>query len=515
MGFPVAETTLFGGLGTNFPEQSLSDKILAHFPFDEASSTTRYARFGRVFLLQNNGVTRASGVSPLTGFAADFNGTNQYLTDTFGFQEFAPASGGPGVAGNGGKIMESKVPNEWTMAGWVYLKSASPKAPAGIEEIVSKYGNADQGRGWVLQYVHADNARPEGMTFTFSTDGSNQPRIDYGNGSGLALDAWHHVRVSVSEAQDRVLMQVDNGPIQDYSLNGSGVYSNEDPLEFGRLNIPDAAFTDYGGISLDSWSFWGRVISLSENSVVYNNGSGLGFPWGPAHTLMEGVQGHWSLNEFAGQAIDNSGNSRAFETVGGAPTASAGVVGSGRAFDSSLSQYLEIPNASAQFASIGARDWTMGLRFKLGESPANNGMMIAKNGEGGVNGSSSEWNIQVLNRVGNTPPRLNWRVLYNTSPFESSVQASGETFGALDDGDFHTVMVGHINGSGTWMQVDGGPWYATDGLGVQNDGNADFSIGRRDFIAAPLYFDGVVGDVTIWHRFLSAQEREFYMTGEL
>jgi hypothetical protein len=507
MGFPRGQTKLFEGLGfsSTFQEHSITDKLLAHFPMDDGSNEIRSsAAIGRVQLAQFNNVPRVSGVSIYTNFAADFNGNNHYLSDQFAYPEFAPASGG--LVGN---ITEHKVPNEFTMAGWVYLKSTSPRYPTNIEDIITKWGNnTSGGRGWLLQYVHSGHSRAEGFTFAFSTDGDNFVSVDYGNGSGVALDAWHHVRASVDS--DYAYLQVNNGPVQKLAIGGSGIINKDDPLEFARLNVPNPPSTRYAGISLDSWSFWGRVITEAENATIYNNGSGLGFPWAPVHDLADGIQACWPLNEGGGSAYDVTGRKRNL-SANGSPTIGVGVVGSGRAFNSSLSQWLEASNPS--WGSIGARDWTLGFRFRPDPGAAQS-IVVAKNNETGVGGAGSEWNVQYNPAVGNTPASVNWRVLYNDAPFEGGVgAASGTTNGPLDDGDFHSVMVGHINGSGDWVQVDGGEFIGQDELtGGQNDGNADFTIGRRDH-ATPLFFDGVVSDVTIWHKFPTAQEREFYLTG--
>lgn len=511
MGFPVNETPLFGGLGfEGFNEHGITDAILAHFPMDDPSSTNRSATFGRAKLSQVGGVPRVSGVSPETNFAADFNGSTQYLTDSFAYQEFAPASGGAGADGLPfpQNVVKEKIPNRWTAAGWVYLKSTSPRIPADVEDICTKWGNNVGGRGYAIQYIHSGNPNPEGFAFAFSTDGNNLVTLNYGNGSGVALDTWHHLRVSIDGTN--AYMQVNNGPVQSVSHGGSGIINADDPLEFGRINIP-GTLTRYAGVRVDSWSFWGRVITEAENTQIYNNGSGLGFPWAPVHALADGIQAHWAMNEFAGQAYDNTGRQRDFTGVNGSPTMGPSVVGSGRVFNSSLSQWLEISNPS--WASIGQRDWTLGLRFRPAASPANNGMLIAKNNETGVGGAGSEWNLQLVNANGNVPAYLSWRVLYNQSPFEGGMIGSGVANGRLDDGEFHSVMCGHIDGSGVWMQIDGGPWETRDEVGTtQNDGNADLTIGRRDHASA-LYFDGTIADVTIWHRFPSAKEREFFLTG--
>jgi hypothetical protein len=212
--------------------------------------------------------------------------------------------------------------------------------------------------------------------------------------------------------------------------------------------------------------------------------------------LIDGLISYWRLDESSGTRDDAHGANDLTDnnTVGSA----SGKIGLAADFNASASEYLShADNADLSFADDA---FTFTGWFNI--DSASTRSVVAKWGSDGA-AETCEYALRTLS--GGT---LNWRVgngSGNVSVSHSATLATGQWYFFAA---YHDPAANQIG-----LSLDGGTAQTASITGGILDGAASFAVGRTgDF--AGQYWDGLIDEVGLWGRVLSASEiTELYASG--
>lgn len=214
-----------------------------------------------------------------------------------------------GITALSGKVQGNTVKVEGDFNDWrKVLSSASivryeldpPYWPYAIPDPQTR--NSDLSNGFTITgwwYPHKDNTGGTGdyfrdTIFWFATDSNPTTiRLDFNrwwvmrygmtidiNGAAIIFtgegviseDAWHFIVCWYSPTEEKVYLQIDNNTPYSGDLASLGTWTKE-AVCFGdtydtRAGNPTFHF-DY-----DEWSFWNRVLTEAERTILWNSGNG-------------------------------------------------------------------------------------------------------------------------------------------------------------------------------------------------------------------------------------------------
>jgi hypothetical protein len=229
---------------------TLLNSLISYWKLDETSGT-RVDSAGSNNLTDNNTVGSATGK---IGNAASFVAANsEYLS----------------VADNATLDLTTAM----TISLWV-----KPDVIAQQKVIISKFDNFVSGSWALIQWD--DELRVHIANSTQSTNISSANRVET-SGLGLSSGVWQHIVVVYDGSQSstsRVKLYLDN---VDESSKLSGAWpdatliNSTSPLTVGRvLGLPWFFDGD-----IDEIGIWGRVLTASERTELYDSGSGVTYPF--------------------------------------------------------------------------------------------------------------------------------------------------------------------------------------------------------------------------------------------
>ncbi len=206
----------------------LMDRLLAYWRMDETSGT-RVDSIGSNNLTNNGTVTYADGKQ---GNAAAFSGSNYF------------------TAANNPSLQSGDI--DFTIAGWFYLTSKT-----GWKEFIVK------GSEYVLEY------NPDVDRFRFTTAaGTNRVLAnDFGSPS---LNTWYFIVAWHDSGANTINIQINNG-----TANSTATTT---PITAGAADLyvgAQAGPTNYMAGRIDELGFWGKVLTTSEKTTLFNGGNGM------------------------------------------------------------------------------------------------------------------------------------------------------------------------------------------------------------------------------------------------
>lgn len=210
-------------------------------------------------------------------------------------------------------------------------------------------------------------------------------------------------------------------------------------------------------------------------------------------TLLNNLVSYWKLDETTGNRLDSKGTNHLTPT--NAPVGAAGKIGNGCDFDSSSSQYLSHPDLNP----LGNEDFTYTFWFKL-ES------LIGLNTLIGKDHSSGRHYILQAEETGSV-------LRFTCNLWGGQVVASPGPL-SLNTWYFAVLWVDKTAMSVN-LQVNNGT-IVSNLISVYTPpaGNVALDIGRREYPGFENYFDGLIDEVGLWRRVLTAQERtDLYNSG--
>ena len=322
----------------------------------------------------------------------------------------------------------------------------------------------------------------------FGLRGSTSGEATVSSNTTVTDGKWHYVVGVRDVSQDKIFVYVDG--IQENSLTDPSVgnLATENPLIIGAHGQATASTQWFNG-SLDDVRVYNRALSASEIQALYKSGT-VKYAT-PSDT---GLVGYWSMNEGSGSyAGDSSGNRNTGVFPGGTanPTWVDGKRGKALNFDGS-NDYVAITNANSTL-KLTSSDGTFSAWVKPNTISGFDGII-------GNNFGSGWWFI------------LNAGKIAFWAATDAAVYDSNTV---VPNGQWTHILVTYNNASKTATFYKNGVF---DGSQVTantiGNGGTTFYIGNDGRDGAGYPFDGLIDDVRIYNRALSAAEiQALYKSG--
>ena len=200
--------------------------------------------------------------------------------------------------------------------------------------------------------------------------------------------------------------------------------------------------------------------------------------------IASGLVGHWTFDEGSGStALDSSGNNSS-GTISG-PSWATGRIGSALSFDGS-NDYVRVPyksNLQLYNSSFTFSSW-------IKSTDSDEGMIVVRDSG---NNTYNEWyfGLNHNNLNGNLS-------IWDGSNWHATSSAN------VNDGGWHMATITY-DGSVIRMYKDGNLVATTSSVTTNYSSTDDIYIGGRN-PALPRYFNGVIDDVRVYNRALSASD---------
>ena len=306
-----------GGLQQGYELGSLTDGLVAYFPFDGDVNDKA---------LDNNGTdnTSAGYVSgKVGGQAKDFDGSDDFISgigslDTFSFVQNSA---------------------RFCVTGWV----------KGSGDFVGNETN--QGDKGFISTIQSD-----GDVRIVLYDGSGSKTIDLVTSSQpVSTSSWDHIAVTGNGSQIKIFVNGTQEASGSVSRFSSGSSSKQ--LEIGYVH----SYSAFEG-QMDDIRIYERPLSQPEIQALYQRTSTQKIT--DKDRLTSGLVGHWPLNEDgAGKAYDLSGNNFDSTSVTGTSTA-VGLGGAkARSFDSASSEEVHLDASNFNLSTYSVSFWAYTENF--------------------------------------------------------------------------------------------------------------------------------------------------------
>ena len=208
--------------------------------------------------------------------------------------------------------------------------------------------------------------------------------------------------------------------------------------------------------------------------------------------VIDNLVAYWSLDEASGNAIDAATGNDLTETVG-TIASTTGRVSTARDFEATETEYFAI--ADNADLSTGDIDFTIAAWVQLESKPATEMDIVSKFE---TSGNQREYRMRYFN----TTDRLTWTVDSNgATPVTVSWGSAPST------ATWYFVVAWHdsVNNVIGISVNDGTPVTSAHTVGVLN-GTSPFHIGALGRAAATFYWDGLIDEVGLWKKVLTAAE---------
>ncbi|OHA29992.1 MAG: hypothetical protein A3B08_02015 [Candidatus Taylorbacteria bacterium RIFCSPLOWO2_01_FULL_43_44] len=376
----------------------------------------------------------------------------------------------------------------WTA--WIY-----PTTFTNGRRIMAK--NAQDGNGGPAFFIQGT-----GGDISFNWGRATVNGLASSNNTPLALGRWAFVAGvwNPSDTQPRIYV---NGIEVTYVAGatwGSGASASTADLTIGNLgNVgPTSAFQG----NIDEARYYNRVLSVSEVKALYQSGA-VAINSSQNNRLKDGLVGLWSFNggDMNGNtAYDRSGSNNNGTLTNG-PTKTIGKIGQALSFDG-VNDYVNVnPANSVDNAQMTYSAWIYPINTTSGE-------VI-------YTGIGTTAHGRLYKRGG--PPRIEFDYVWvsgickaNTPPGSAPVNTWTHVVATYDRSlacSASTRPRIYING------VDVSTTDTVNGTGGALTGANVVNIGAS--LGPTLYFPGIIDDVRIYNRALSASEiKQLYLMGK-
>ena len=427
--------------------------LVGYWSFDEGGGTSApdHSGNGHVGTLYNS----PAWVAGKYGGALSLNGTNTYMLTN------ALASS----------------PNTETLSLWVY--------PQGGGVIVSELGQATINAGYHYEQLGID------------TDGTLRGNIWSCNNTGLtagilSMNTWYYVTLEYTGTQEQLYL---NGTLMN-SVTCTRSPPTTQYLAFGATDSTNSGgFTDTGYFpgKIGDIRLYNRALSQSEIQSLYTAGEAT------LHNLANrnGLVGEWSFDEGAGTAARDSSGSGNTGTLVGSPAWVTGKHGGALSFNGS-SSYVDVPASTSMNTSLfSVTGW-------IKPSSSLTGADV---------GFVSKWSANISDgwfvELGNTGDQAR---IYTQGTTNPSWIPAAYSF-PVNQWSFVGVV---YDGTKKYFYVNGSLVDSIAATGNISPTTKDVLIGLSQGSGAlSHYFPGVIDDVKLYSRALSANEiQALYQSGQ-
>ena len=421
----------------------------------------------------------------LVGYWSMNEGTGSYAGDSSGNKNTGTLTNGPTwVDGKRGKALNFDGSNDYVAVSGNSTFDLSRGTIAGWFKFDDMSGGVDfaTGGSWlderfVLHFGYQDNGK---IKFTIS-NGSSYNVLT----SNLSpnMEEWYHVAVTYDGTNQKIYV---NGSLDNTEASAITPATTNVPLYIGRtLGLAP----DNSDGFIDEVRIYNRALSAAEIQALYKSGT-VKYAT-PSDT---GLVGYWSMNEGSGSyAGDSSGNRNTGVFPGGTanPTWVDGKRGKALNFDGS-NDYVAITNANSTL-KLTSSDGTFSAWVKPNTISGFDGII-------GNNFGSGWWFI------------LNAGKIAFWAATDAAVYDSNTV---VPNGQWTHILVTYNNASKTATFYKNGVF---DGSQVTantiGNGGTTFYIGNDGRDGAGYPFDGLIDEVRIYNRALTAAEiQALYKSG--
>jgi len=357
---------------------------------------------------------------------------------------------------------------------------------------ISAWINIDSfnGENWVVgkdesgarEFAFGPN---NGGYLNFQIEGFNPSTV---GGTAISTGTWHHIAVVFDSS-------TGNG---EYFLNGSsdGTFTNTGNLSdtTSPLCIGRRSYSGYGGYingKIDEVGIWGRMLSTTEFSDLYNSGNGKTYYDGEfvdSADLREELVSYYKLDETSGTTVTDSHGSIDGTNNGPATVGVTGKINTAYDFESADSDYI---SGDSNIGITGNDVRSISVWIK--PESVTGDFYIAGIGDTGLANQAFYLTIY------NSQIRV---VDINTNTPVST--------GTINVGEWYHLVVTH-DGTDTILYING-TQNATASSKTYNTANNNIFMGSNS--AGILNFDGIIDEVGFWKRTLTSSEvSELYNSG--
>jgi len=437
---------------------------VAQWKFDEGSGSTAYDSTEN-----NNDATiyDATWTTGKYGSALSFDGVNDYV--------------------NIGNPASLQLTSSFTAEGWMYIRDNYPNSLVAKDNIVA--GD----RGW---YFKTPNIGDTSLRFLVSSDGTTIQYLNTTN--SLNLYQWYHL-VAVYNASAQTLKIYVNGVEWTGSLTGTvpaSIYNTSQNVNIAQSN------GGYTNGLIDDVRIYNYARTPDEIKLDYNAGYGIYFGLAgstcdddPGGCITNGLVDYWAMEEGSGQyAYDGSGNNNNGRLGTGVnpdvsdPTRTTGKVGGALSFDG-VNDYVTASDSSSLTlgGEITVEAWVYPKSFLTHISNQHrifNKMVFPNAG----------WYFYALN---------SGQLLFNT--YDGTIHAA-QGPSNLSTGQWYHI-VGVSDGTNNRVYING-----VSGTPVSSGTltNSTFYLSINGFGTQDYSFDGLIDEVRIYNRALSAEEIRYH-----
>lgn len=489
---------------TGYPFKGVIDEVRIYNRALSASEISTLYKAGTAVLIKS----AVSGKSGLVGYWPMNEGAGTQIDDASGNKNVGTLNGPSWVIGKLRNALSFDGVNDYvrtavlplgdlqklSIAYW--LKVPQPTGAQVITMELSSDGNANpNGAFWQLIYGN-------GSIFS-STLGATAL---YGAGPvhnsktyPMPSVGWHHFVFVYdrSKASNQIESVYIDGVSQTLTATitslGAGTYFRNDNLYL----MSRGGISFFTGGYMDDLRIYNRVLSQSEVSDLYKSGGQSVLNASRNNVLTSGLVGLWSfdgkdMNWRTNKALDKSGqgNDGTLSNMSTTSSPTIGKIGQGLRFDGT-DDYINL--GTPETFNLGAGNFTLCSWFKTTNTEED----IVANGVG-VNG-----NYLLMSYLG----KLRGHIWYssNSNTIDSNVVVNNGTWQHGCQVVDSTNISLYINGTLDKSQALVGTKAGIAGTGI---------IGHRSTAAGAAHFDGLIDDVRIYNRALSAGEvKQLYNAG--
>lgn len=226
-------------------ESSLIADLIAYYKLDEAGGNRADSHTGGYTLTDNNTVLSAAGI--INNAALFAAASSEYLSSSNAVFER-----------NGDMFL--------TWSCWAYLGSK-----AANRTIFSRDQVNGAGRNYLLLY---NNGADRFAAYTFSAIGAITGNVVANALGSPAINTWYHIILELDDDNNSLTIRI-NDSLED-SAGTTGTPIGSSGVSDFAIGNASSGFMDG---RVDEWGFWGRLLTATEKTNLYNGGAGLTYPF--------------------------------------------------------------------------------------------------------------------------------------------------------------------------------------------------------------------------------------------
>lgn len=464
--FFVFFPSFFGVYGATISKPANNLGLVGYWSFNEGTSTqaTDFSGRGNTGTLTNMSApasaTSGWGSGKL-GTGLNFDGTDDYVSTT----DIDFTTGG------------------WTLSAWIKTTNTNG------QRIFSKGINDGSAQLWFLTFSGGIemgwfvNSPFEDVTASASVN--------------VADGNWHHMVAVVGAST--IQLYVDGVAVGTPVAHDGTPVTNDSNWLIGSLGGTAEFFNG----KIDEVRMYNRALTATEVLRQYNTGV-IKFNSSKNEVVKNGLVGHWTFDSYnlSDKVYDVSGNSNNGYFQGGSTSTAKtlGKIGQAMNFDG--------VNDMVNAGSGSTLDDLPGLTYmgwiKPRSAGGGRGTLFAKVNSSNVQGLTYVFfdNVTATNGISFLRDTLTTDISYTTT--NNAVSLNEWAHVAVTwDGTVNTVgnVKIYINGVQSSYQI------SENGIGsLESDAGNDFTIGGRVLVGSERYFDGLIDDVRVYNRAVSATE---------